>query len=53
MKMKLAKIIIPSYAARVLLGVITIFDALTDSGKTFDRYDPQNFWETVEAGAKK
>ena len=29
------------------------FDALTDSGKIFGRYDPQNFWENVEAGAKK
>ena len=24
-----------------------------DSGKIFDRYDPQNVLETVEAGAKK
>ena len=30
-----------------------VFDALTESGKIFDRYDPQNFWETLEAGAKK
>ena len=29
------------------------FDALTESVKIFDRYDPQNFWETLEAGAKK
>ena len=28
------------------------FDALTDSGKIFDQYDPQNFWQTLEAGAK-
>ena len=28
-----------------------VFDALTESGKIFDRYDPQNFWETLEAGA--
>ena len=28
-------------------------DALTDSGKTFCQYDPQNFWENVEASAKK
>ena len=30
-----------------------VFDALTESGKIFDQYDPQNFWETLEAGAKK
>ena len=30
-----------------------VFDVLTESGKIFDRYDPQNFWETPEAGAKK
>ena len=29
------------------------FDALTESVKIFDRYDPQNLWETLEAGAKK
>ena len=29
------------------------FDALNESGKIFDRYDPQNFWKTPEAGAKK
>ena len=29
------------------------FDALNESGKIFDRYDPQNFWRTLEAGAKK
>ena len=29
------------------------FDALTKSGKIFDRYGPQNFWKTVEVGAKK
>ena len=30
-----------------------VFDALTDSGTIFNRYDPQNFWETLEAGAKR
>ena len=30
-----------------------IFDALSESGKIFDRYDSQIFWETLEAGAKK
>ena len=30
-----------------------VFDALIESGKIFDQYDPQNFWETLEAGAKK
>ena len=30
-----------------------VFDALTECGKVFDRYDPQKFWETLEAGAKK
>ena len=25
----------------------------TESGKIFDWYDPQNFWETLEAGGKK
>ena len=30
-----------------------VFDALTESGKIFDQYDPQNFWETLEAGAKR
>ena len=30
-----------------------VFYALAESGKIFDRYDPQNFWETLEAGAKK
>ena len=30
-----------------------VFDALTESGKIFDRYDRQNIWETLEAGAKK
>ena len=29
------------------------FDALNESGKIFDRYDLQNFWETLKAGAKK
>ena len=29
------------------------FDARTDSDKILYRYDPQNFWETLEAGAKK
>ena len=29
-----------------------LFDALTKSGKIFDRYDPKNVWETVEGGAK-
>ena len=29
------------------------FDALNESGKIFDRYDPQNFWKTLEASAKK
>ena len=30
-----------------------VFDALTESGKIFDQYDPQKFWKTLEAGAKK
>ena len=29
------------------------FNALTDSGTIFNRYDPQNFRETQEAGATK
>ena len=28
------------------------FDALNESGKVFDRYGPQIFWKTLEAGAK-
>ena len=30
-----------------------VFDTLDESGKILDRYDPQNFWETLQAGAKK
>ena len=32
---------------------LRVFDALTESGKIFDQNDPQHFWETLEAGAKK
>ena len=35
-----------------LVTKLKSFDALTESGKIFDQYDPQNFWETLEAGAK-